>query len=136
MVATVTIWWIWPTIGPAGFQELPNHVHEATNLYSRPGYGTHLKELIKLGPAVITPDVIIGIIAFPSYHMIMACLVAWYSYRTILFYPAIIASAGMVPATLSHGGHHLIDLFAGVIVFVLGAWVSARLIRHPGPGRA
>lgn len=133
MIVTVTIWWFWPSIGPAGSKELPLHVHEATNLFSRPGYGTHLKDLIEQGPATITPDVIIGIVAFPSYHMIMACLVVWYSYRTFLFYPSLVAGAGMIPATLSHGGHHLIDLFAGVAVFLFGAWVSARLIRHPDP---
>jgi hypothetical protein len=131
MIVTVSIWWFWPSIGPAGSMELPLHVHDATNLFSRPGYGTHLKDLIEQGPATITPDVIIGIVAFPSYHMIMACLVVWYSYRTVLFYPALVVGAGMIPATLSHGGHHLIDLFAAVVVFLFGAWVSASLIRHP-----
>ena len=131
MIITVSIWWLWPTIGPAGFQELPDHGHKATNLFSRPGYGDHLKDLIEYGPAVITPEAIIGVVAFPSYHMIMACLVVWYSYRTILFFPATLAGAAMIPATLSHGGHHLVDLLAGVLVFLLVAWVSSRLIRHP-----
>jgi hypothetical protein len=90
-----------------------------------------LKGLVENGPAVITADVIIGIIAFPSYHMIMACLVVWYSYRTIFFFPATLAGAAMIPATLSHGGHHLIDLIAGALVFLSVAWVSSRLIRHP-----
>lgn len=110
MMVTVSIWWFWPTVGPSAFQDIPDQVQKAPNLVFHPGYGAQLKELVEQGPAVITPDVIIGIIAFPSYHMIMACMVAWYSYRTILFYPAIIAGLGMIPATLSHGGHHLIDL--------------------------
>jgi hypothetical protein len=133
MMATVVVWWLWPTIGPSGFQEIPDTVIEATNLVFHPGHGAQLKELVENGPAMITPDVIIGIIAFPSYHMIMACMVAWYSYRTLLFYPAILAGAGMIPATLSHGGHHFVDLLAGVIVFAIGSWVSSRLIRPSGP---
>jgi membrane-associated phospholipid phosphatase len=61
--------------------------------------------------------------------MIMACMVVWFTRGTVLFLPAVTLNAFMVPATLSHGGHHLVDLLAGVVVFSGCVWLSGRLIR-------
>ena len=50
----------------------------------------------------------------------------------VAFLPAALVNTAMVPATLSHGGHHLIDLLGGLAVFALGLWITQRLIRQPG----
>ena len=61
--------------------------------------------------------------------MIMALMVVWFTRGTLAFLPAALVNTAMIPATLSHGGHHLVDLFGGLAVFALGVWIANRLIR-------
>lgn len=130
LIIAVAIWWVVPSVGPSAFQEIPEAHRLATGLYYSPAYGDYLRTLAEVGPPVITPEVITGVVAFPSYHMIMALLVVWFTRGTFAFLPAALVNTAMIPATLSHGGHHLIDLVGGLAVFVLGVWIANRLIRH------
>lgn len=129
LVAAVAIWWVFPSIGPSGFFSIPDEVRLATGLYFDSEYGAYLRQLVENGPARISPEVMTGVVAFPSYHMVMACMVVWYTRGTVMFLPAFGANALMVPATLSHGGHHLIDLVAGAVVFAACAFAATRIIR-------
>lgn len=128
MIAAVSIWWVWPSIGPSGFASISPEVNEATGLVFNPEYGAYLRKLVETGPRIISPEVMTGVVAFPSYHMIMACMVVWYTRGTFAFLPATLANIAMIPATLSHGGHHLIDLVAGVVVFAVTVWLASRLV--------
>lgn len=134
LIIAVAIWWVVPSVGPSAFQEIPEAHRLATGLYYSPAYGDYLRTLAEVGPPVITPEVITGVVAFPSYHMILALLVVWSTRGTFAFLPAALVNTAMIPATLSHGGHHLIDLVGGLAVFVLGVWIANRLIRpEPQP---
>jgi hypothetical protein len=128
LFVAIAFWWVWPSVGPSGFQSISEPVRLATGLYFDQAYGAYLRFLVETGPHWISPEVVTGVVAFPSYHMIMACMVVWYSRRTVLFLPAVVLNALMVPAILSHGGHHLVDLVAGVVVFAVCAWGVARLV--------
>ncbi len=86
---------------------------------------------VEVGPGVIGPETVMGVVAFPSYHIIMALMVVWYSRATFAFWPFALAGLGMVPATLAHGGHHLVDLLAGGLVFAGVVWAAGRIF----PGR-
>ncbi len=129
LVAAVAIWWVFPSIGPSGFSSIPEDVRLATGLYFDSNYGAYLRQLVETGPTRISPEVMTGVVAFPSYHMVMACMVVWYTRGTVMFLPTLLVNALMIPATLSHGGHHLIDLAAGVVVFATCAWAARRIIR-------
>jgi hypothetical protein len=129
LVVAVAIWWLMPSVGPSGFMTISDDVWLGTGLYFNPEYGAFLRRLVETGPDRISPELIIGIVAFPSYHMIMACMVVWYTRATLAFVPALLTNLFMVPATLSHGGHHLVDLVAGVVVFAACAWLTGRIIR-------
>lgn len=129
LMVAVAIWWMLPTVGPSGFMTISDDVWRATGLYFNPEYGAYLRMLVETGPGRISPELAVGVVAFPSYHMIMACMVVWYTRGTVAFLPALITNLFMVPATLSHRGHHLIDLVAGVVVFAACVWVSGRIIR-------
>lgn len=131
LIVTVGIWWLWPSVGPSAYQTIPKPILAVTGLYYDDAYGAYLKQLVEVGPGRISPEVITGVVAFPSYHMVMACMVVWFSRATVLFVPALVANLAMIPATLSHGGHHLIDLAAGIVVFALGVAIAHRLIRSP-----
>ncbi len=132
LIVAVAVWWTFPSIGPSGFQSIPEADRLATGLYFNPAYGEFLRHLVEVGPRQITPEVVTGVVAFPSYHMIMALMVVWYTRGTFAFLPALAVNTAMVPATLTHGGHHLVDLIAGLVVFALSVWIVARLL----PGEA
>jgi hypothetical protein len=129
LIFAVSIWWVAPSIGPSAFQPIPELHRVATGLYYSPMYGDFLRSLVELGPRQISPEIITGVVAFPSYHMVMALMVVWYTRGTFAFLPAALINSAMVPATLSHGGHHLVDIFGGLAVFALGVWIANRLIR-------
>lgn len=131
LILAVAIWWLVPSVGPSAFQGIPEADRLATGLYFNPAYGQYLRNLVEVGPRVISPEVITGVVAFPSYHMIMALMVVWFTRGTFAFLPALGINAAMVPATLTHGGHHLIDLVAGLVVFAISVRVANRLIRNP-----
>jgi hypothetical protein len=132
LLIAVAIWWVIPSVGPSAFQPIPESDRIATGLYYNPAYGEFLRSLVEVGPPRISPEVITGVVAFPSYHMVMALMVVWFTRGTLAFIPAAVVNTAMIPATLSHGGHHLVDLFGGLAVFVLGVWLANRLIR-PDP---
>ena len=128
LIIAVAIWWVIPSIGPSAFHDIPEAHRVATGLYYNSAYGDFLRLLAEVGPPVISPEVITGVVAFPSYHMVMALLVVWFTRGTLAFLPAVLVNTAMVPATLSHGGHHLIDLIGGLAVFAAGVWIGNRLI--------
>jgi hypothetical protein len=123
LVVAVAIWWVIPSVGPSAFQQIPEADRIATGLYYNPAYGEFLRGLVEVGPARISPEVITGVVAFPSYHMVMALMVVWFTRGTVAFLPAALINTAMIPATLSHGGHHLVDLVGGLVVFALGVWL-------------
>jgi hypothetical protein len=133
LIAAVGIWWLWPSIGPSAYGTIPPQVKDATGLLYDSQSGAKLRQLVEVGPPVISPNVIIGVVAFPSYHIIMACMVVWFTRGTYAFLPATFVNLPMVPATLSHGGHHLVDLVGGVFLFFITLWLVSRLIGEPAP---
>lgn len=128
LILAVAIWWIIPSVGPSAFQPIPESHRAATGLYFNPAYGEFLRSLVEFGPGRISPEVITGVVAFPSYHMVMALMVVWFTRGTFAFLPAVLVNTAMIPATLSHGGHHLVDLFGGLVVFSISVWLANRLI--------
>ena len=125
LLFTTLIWWIVPSVGPSVFYDLPVGLEKKIDLVTNSTYAQILRTLSDQGLAVIAPSDIVGTIAFPSYHTIMALLVVWYLRGTALFIPALILNVAMVPAILSHGGHHLTDMIGGIVVFAVSAWLAA-----------
>lgn len=129
LILTVAIWWLWPSVGPSAFEAIPEDVRLATGLYFDPGYGAHLVKLVQIGPPRVSPEFVTGVVAFPSYHTVMACMVIWYTWRTLVFIPALVANGLMFPALLSHGGHHLVDVGGGIAVFGVSVVLANAIIR-------
>jgi len=66
-----------------------------------------------------------GIITFPSYHAVLAVILAaslWES--RWLRWPALLLNAAVVAATPIDGGHYFIDVFAGATIAVLSLVVA------------
>jgi len=128
---TCLIWWAWPSIGPSAHVRVDPEAVRAIGLFTDGDYGARLNSLVRDGISVIHPGNVIGTIAFPSYHTVMAMLVVWYLRGTRLFIPALGLNLAMVPAILSHGGHHLSDMAGGIATFVIVAAIIDRLARAP-----
>ncbi len=130
LLLTTVIWSISPSIGPAAFHVIPMETAESINLFTDAKYGALLRNLVDNGVPVITPSVIVGTIAFPSFHTVMAGLVVWYLRGTPLFLPALLVNLLMLPAILVHGGHYLTDVAGGFATFAISAWFSFFLTRN------
>lgn len=129
LIICVAVWWAWPSVGYVGTLPLSDAEMRAAGLIYSQDYGAYLTRLLQDGPPIITPEVVTGVVGFPSYHTVMACMVVWYCRRTVLFLPALVVNIGMLFATLVQGGHHLVDLIGGLLVFAIGVWIGTRLIR-------
>ena len=128
---TTLFWFIWPSFGPAAYIDLPAETLAASGLVVTPEYGAVLMALAATGFEQIDAHLALGAIAFPSYHIVMAVMVVWFARGTWLFWPALALNLPMIPATLTHGGHHLIDLPGGVVAFALAALLADRLMQSP-----
>lgn len=130
LLLTTFIWWLAPSVGPSVFYTLPDGLEDRIGLVTNSTYSGILRDLAANGLAIIAPDDIVGTIAFPSFHTVMLLLVVWYLRGTVLFLPALFLNIAMVPAILSHGGHHLTDVFGGIAVFAAAAWLAAQPWMH------
>lgn len=128
LLGTLGIWTLAPSFGPAAVMSVSPATEQAINLVVDAEYGAKLMQMATYGIDIITPDTIIGSIAFPSYHTVMMMLVIWYARKTALALPILILNVPMVPAILVHGAHHAIDVAGGVAIFAVAAVISAKVI--------
>lgn len=129
LALTMSIWIVFPSFGPSAYQPISDEVANTINLFTDNAYGATLLNYAQNGLPIIAPETVKATVAFPSFHIIMACLTVWFAQRTLVFWPAVVLNTLMIPATLSHGGHHLTDLIAGVLVFFLALRLSAWILR-------
>ncbi len=127
LLGTLGIWVVAPSFGPAAYVSVGAEVEAAASLVVNEAYGARLMDLARNGTGIITPETIIGSIAFPSYHTLMMCLTVWFVRKTPVFLPVALFNIPMIPAILIHGGHHMIDMAGGIALFaaamVLSRWV-------------
>lgn len=128
LLLAVAIWWMWPSLGPSAHVTLPMHVENALGLVHGEAAGARMMEMTQVGNPIISPDIIMGTIAFPSYHTVMVCLAVGFVYGTWVFWPLVALNAGMLPSILSHGGHHLTDMLGGFVVFAVACWIAVKLV--------
>lgn len=97
---------------------------------------THLEQLRSQSPAVILSG-LGGIIAFPSFHAVLAVLVplSLHEHR-IAFWASVPVNAVMFVSTLTEGAHYLCDILAGAIVALLAFHLAGVSLRRHGGGYA
>jgi hypothetical protein len=77
-----------------------------------------------------------GIIAFPSYHTVLAIVIAWAHRGLRTFRPAMLVNGVMLVSIPSVGNHYLTDMIGGLAVALVSiaatnAWVTARAANLP-----
>ncbi len=129
---TVAVWYVVPSTGPSAHFQIPSSLAETIGLVVDPAYGARVKALALHGPQLISPKTDLGLVAFPSFHTVMALLAVWFlAGIKRAFVPALLLNAAMVPAILLHGGHYLTDVFGGAFVFAASLFAARRLIADP-----
>ncbi len=128
-VIGVVFWALFPTHGAKAYHEVPAAIELLANPIVTTEYGRDLIRLAAEGPGFITPAEIKGLIAFPSFHIVLACNAVWFMRGVKWGFPFyLVLNALIFPGTPMHGGHHLVDIPAGVAFFALGAWLAARVV--------
>jgi hypothetical protein len=114
LVATHAIAFFLPASGAYGFYEISSVLHPDVGLVS--GSATVRDHALVRSGALILFDSHrwLGLITFPSYHALLAIVLAWAWWHVpFLRWPGVAVNVGMLVSALPHGSHHLIDVIAG-----------------------
>ncbi len=71
-----------------------------------------------------------GVIAFPSYHAVLAVLFTYAHRRSWPFIPLAAVNGLMLLSIPSEGGHYLVDVLAGVVVAALTILATSALMQR------
>ncbi len=137
LIASVTItatfaicfWGLFPSLGAKSLYDLPQAMEMLAAPIVSTLYGDQMLQMAVEGPGFITPQDIKGLIAFPSYHIVLA-VTAIYASRTLKWvFPAyLVLNMLIMPGIYLHGGHHLVDLPAGLVVAAAGLYLARRTV--------
>jgi len=129
-VIAIAIWALMPSLGAKSLYFLPPEVARKLTLSVTGDYGKALVALLRDGPGYITPADLRGLIAFPSYHGVLALIVAWYAWNVRwLRWPLLLLNAVVIISSPIQGGHHMVDLLGSFPVAALSIFLAARCAR-------
>ena len=133
---SIGIWSAMPSFGPSVYYPVAAETVKTLGMIVGPAYGAELSRLAMHGPVLLSPRDVLGLIAFPSFHTVMACMAVWFTIPLRRLFPFfLVINLLMIPAILAHGGHHLMDLLGGVAVFGLALATAGRLLQpRPAAG--
>ncbi|MBP1856680.1 phosphatase PAP2 family protein [Rhizobium herbae] len=124
-------WFFFPSFGTAALYPLPPAVREGMALAVGPEYGAQLNRLALQGASYLTPKDVLGLIAFPSFHTVMACMAVYFlRHSRGLFFAGLALNLVMLPAIVVQGGHHLTDVLGGFATFCLACWLASMVVRE------
>jgi membrane-associated phospholipid phosphatase len=87
-------------------------------------------ESIRAGERLISREMLVGYVTFPSYHAAAACLFAWAAWQVRwLRWPGLILNLLMAASTIPAGGHYLIDVVGGIAIALVSARLAAFCIK-------
>jgi membrane-associated phospholipid phosphatase len=129
-IVTVFFWTLFSSFGAFSVYHLPPAVASRLHLELDSKYASDLVDLLRNGPGQISPRSARGLIGFPSFHAALAMMAAWYAGRVrSLRWPALILNVCVMISTPIQGGHHLIDVVAGIGVAAFAIAVSELVAR-------
>ncbi len=129
-LVTVAFWGLFPTTGPSAIYALPEELLAKARPLLGPEYGAYVVSVISNGAPYLSPDDFRGLIAFPSFHTVLACAAVHYSRNMRWLFPVLVlVNLAVLPAVVVHGGHYLVDIPAGIAVFLLSLAATRAVFR-------
>jgi PAP2 superfamily len=126
---TIATWMMFPSFGTSTLYELPPDVLQSLRPIVGTEYGRELQRLATEGPAIISPRQMLGVIAAPSFHTVMALTAVHATLDLrLLRVPFVLVNVMVLPATIVHGGHHLVDILAGGVVAAIGIYAAHAIL--------
>jgi hypothetical protein len=127
---TMAIWTIFPSFGAISVYQLPPSIVAHTQLALGPDYAHELIRLLANGPGLITPADMKGLIGFPSFHAVLALLTTWYAMGIrYVGVPVAVLNVVVLLSTPIQGGHHVVDVFGGIVVAAVSILVAEWLTK-------
>ena len=128
---TICFWGLFPSLGAQSLYELPDALEYLVSPVVGSQYGAEMVRMTQEGPGLISPKNIKGLVGFPSYHMVLA-MTAVYAARNVKWvFPVYLGlNALILPGIYMHGGHHMIDLPAGMLVAIVGIYLARKAVYH------
>jgi hypothetical protein len=125
----ISIWSLFPSSSPVGFQPLADDVAKQLNLTLNAARGAELRRLAVEGITAYPPKAMEGLIGFPSFHTVMLVATV-YAVRNVklVFWPALMWNLAMFPAILIHGAHNLVDVFGGLAVAAFSIYCANKIM--------
>jgi len=121
----IALWALAPSLGAKSLYTLPPEVVSTLTLSVTGDYGKALVALLRDGPGYISPSDLRGLIAFPSYHGVLALIVAWYGWHLRwLRWPLLLLNATVIVSSPIQGGHHMVDLLGSFPVTALALYLA------------
>jgi hypothetical protein len=118
LATTVAIATFVPAIGPG----------DALGLRADVGPVVPVVDTLRSGTSGV-PLPYVGIVAFPSFHTVMAIQFAYALRGTRWLSPtALVLNALVLSSVPANGDHHLVDVLAGSIVAIAGIWIARLLV--------
>lgn len=128
---TICFWGVFPTMGTTVLFQIPPSIEKLTAPFADTAYGKEMLLMAQQGPGLISPKEIKGLVAFPSYHIVLAVVAIYYAYSIKWLFPVyLVLNLLIMPAIFVHGGHHFVDLPAGMIVALAGIWLANRTMNQ------
>ena len=128
----IVTWSIAPSFGAISVYGVPaaaSHMELALDQ----NYAQILINLLAHGPGLISPIDVKGLIGFPSYHTVLALLTIYYTWPLkLLRWPVLLLNLLVLAATPIQGGHHLIDVLAGIPVTLLALFAAGEVHKWLG----
>lgn len=126
-LATLFIWVLFPTAGPAALQVLSPDVARTVHPSGSSEHAVELYRIFRAGVTDLTGPDFSGLVGFPSFHTIMLLfgLAAVWPYRPVNYVFGAIQTVTL-PSILVIGGHHLADVFCGAALTLLCWWAASR----------
>lgn len=128
---TIGFWRMFPSAGASSVHAAADLWRQGAALVADYQYVEEVKRVIAEGAREISPKSALGLIAFPSFHMVMACMAVFYMHQHRLLFAGLASiNTIMLPAIVVHGNHHLVDVFGGLAAFALAALLAHHFVER------
>jgi hypothetical protein len=130
---TVAFWTIFPSFGAFAYFWQADPTFSDRGLLVDAPYARELFELRAGAIDTLSIDELIGLIAFPSFHTAIAVLATYYLWPVrFAGVAALVLNVLVVLSVPIDGGHHVVDVPAGIVTAILGMALAGLWLKGAG----